>query len=120
MTIGALIFISCLSGLVLLLLLQLNFRTFLVFRSTPGLLRIEPAVRWGRILWGCSFLAAFSGPAGPLFALAIVITAQTVRMRHGVGCHQAGTAVLPLLTASINAAIVGLGSIAAIISIGWF
>jgi hypothetical protein len=119
MTIGALIFISCLAGLVILLLLQLNFRTFLVFRETHGILRIEPAVRWGRILWGFSFLAAFSGPVGPIFALAIVIAAQGVRMRHRAGYEQAGSAVLPLVTASINAAILGLGSIAAIVYIGW-
>jgi hypothetical protein len=110
-----LLFYSIFVSAVVLLLLPMNFQAFRAFHRTNGNLLLEPLVRWGRMLWGFSILAAFSGPIMPVLSVGIILAFVLVRFRYQDQYPRIGEAIVPLKTAAINAVVFAGASLAMVL-----
>lgn len=103
--------VCLLAGALAMALLSLNYRAFLAYYHVPNALRLEPVVRLGRVLWGCSLLTLFSGPLLPLLGFILAAIAHGVRLRYRIAFQKSGEAAFPLIAAALNGSMMALGAI---------
>ena len=112
-----LIGVCVIAGMVALAMVSLNYRAFRAYYHVPSALRIEPVVRYGRLLWGCSILIIFSGPLLPIFGGLIAVIAHGIRLRFRIAFQHAGESAFPLMAAALNGSMMALGAITVMIYI---